>query len=96
MKKILLSDDPGSFSAQLLEAVNVLAIPHAGAQVAPHVTISIGGATCRPSRDLSPDALISAADTHLYEAKGAGKNRAVWTALGESEHVTHASQAGAR
>ncbi len=40
-----------------------------------HVTISAGVATIIPTRDNSPEDLISAADAALYEAKRAGRNR---------------------
>ena len=39
------------------------------------ITISAGVATMVPSRDNSPDDLVSAADALLYEAKRAGRNR---------------------
>lgn len=39
------------------------------------LTISLGGVTCKPSKELSPTWLLNAADTLLYEAKKSGKNQ---------------------
>ena len=58
-------------------AVATLAIPHEYSQAAPHVTVSIGGATA-PLDSNDPSALIEAADQMLYEAKQRGRNRVVW------------------
>jgi two-component system chemotaxis family response regulator WspR len=47
---------------------------HSGSTVAPHVTLSLGVAVSESHGD-GPDALIERADTALYEAKRAGRNR---------------------
>ncbi|MCO6417951.1 diguanylate cyclase [Siccirubricoccus sp. KC 17139] len=52
-------------------------IPHRASRVSEHVTVSIGGALAFPAAGSSPLLLIDAADKALYEAKAAGKNRAV-------------------
>jgi diguanylate cyclase (GGDEF)-like protein len=41
------------------------------------VTVSIGAVTANSSTELSAGVLVSAADARLYEAKRAGRNRAV-------------------
>ena len=56
-------------------AVEHLAIPHANSTVANDVTISLGGATIKPSREGSAQRLLERADEKLYEAKEAGRNR---------------------
>ncbi len=43
--------------------------------MSPHVTISLGVATIHPSDGESTSELFSRADTVLYEAKWAGRNR---------------------
>ena len=59
----------------LCAAVRALKRPHAGSQVAAHVTISIGVAAVVPSADARPEQLLAQADAHLYAAKQAGRNQ---------------------
>jgi diguanylate cyclase (GGDEF)-like protein len=59
-------------------------IPHAVSNVAPWITISLGGATRIP-RDSTPNPeLFSLADTYLYVAKNTGRNRVAWAPPVES------------
>jgi diguanylate cyclase (GGDEF)-like protein len=62
---------------RILEAVEALALPHAGSEVADHVTVSIGVASIQSTSEGAPARLIAAADAALYRAKHAGRNRAV-------------------
>lgn len=52
-----------------------LALPHAASSVGPIVSLSLGVATARPTGDAIRTDLIAFADTRLYEAKKAGRNR---------------------
>ena len=62
---------------QLRENINALRIPHEHSKVAPHVTISLGGATMIPSQETLPYLLVGQADARLYKAKEGGRNRLV-------------------
>ena len=60
---------------KLRAGIESLEIAHSGSQVSPYVTISLGVAATVPTREASPDSLIQAADSALYEAKRQGRNR---------------------
>ncbi|NET87281.1 MAG: diguanylate cyclase [Kamptonema sp. SIO1D9] len=59
------------------DAVKSLAIPHLKSEVSEFVTLSLGVAATIPKLALSPDTLVAAADDALYQAKSAGRSRAV-------------------
>lgn len=60
---------------RMQKAVNQLGISHADSPISPIVTISIGCASCIPSRSALPEELIQDADKNLYKAKLKGRNR---------------------
>lgn len=62
---------------QACTAIETLAIPHAFSTAANHITISIGGSTMIATEQ-SSETLIKAADSFLYKAKKAGRNRVLW------------------
>lgn len=62
---------------RILQEVDALALPHAGSQVASHVTVSIGVAVRLPSAGEPPQVLLDAADKAVYAAKRAGRHRVV-------------------
>lgn len=51
-----------------------LELPHICSLVKKYVTLSFGIATILPSHESSPEALIQAADSQLYQAKDKGRN----------------------
>jgi diguanylate cyclase (GGDEF)-like protein len=56
-------------------AVKALAVPNAGSQTSPLLTVSLGVAVARPARQQGPEGLVEAADQALYRAKQAGRDR---------------------
>lgn len=59
---------------RLQELVNAESIPHAGSEVADHITVSQGLVTVLPDNDLEPAKLVEIADKALYRAKESGRN----------------------
>jgi diguanylate cyclase (GGDEF)-like protein len=72
------TDQTGALEVAQRVRVNLVAarIPHPKA-IEGLVTVSIGMATADPGAELAAEALVWAADTGLYEAKKAGRNRSV-------------------
>lgn len=65
----------------LRRSIASLALPHAFSSAGDVVTVSVGGATVIPARHTQgAEELVKLADTRLYEAKHAGRNRVAWTA----------------
>ena len=58
----------------LLSAIRELNIPHAKSPVADQVTLSLGGTAMIPKQETTPQQLIEAADTFLYQTKENGRN----------------------
>jgi hypothetical protein len=70
-----------------------LLIPHAGSTTRPHVTVSVGAATLRPSAEYSYDLGVQLADRALYEAKERGRDG--WTYKDVSQlHSDHSFRNG--
>ena len=61
----------------LCRAVQALGIAHRASSTAPVVTVSAGVAVLVPDGEHAPEDLLACADRHLYQAKVAGRNRAV-------------------
>ncbi|MBE9140550.1 diguanylate cyclase [Nodosilinea sp. LEGE 07088] len=57
------------------DEIAALALPHPESSVSDYLTVSIGIASVVPTADQSPDDLIAAADSALYQAKRRGRDR---------------------
>ncbi|HEV2678805.1 MAG TPA: diguanylate cyclase [Aliidongia sp.] len=65
----------------LRRSVLAMAQPHAFSTAGTVVSVSIGGATIIPAHHTQgAEELVKLADTRLYEAKNAGRNRVAWAA----------------
>jgi len=67
-----------ALAEQIRAQVEELQIPHAQVSAIPWVTISIGGATVMPTEDKADSEFFCRADSRLYDAKHAGRNRVCW------------------
>lgn len=82
---ILLGEEAAEahqYVKQIRRMVENKRIPH-NPDVAPYVTVSIGGVTIRPKSGDSYDTFLKIADTMLYDAKRFGRNQVVWS----NEHM---------
>lgn len=70
-------DEVQRYGSWICEHVAGLQLPHAASLVAPHVTISAGLCSLAPDTGDTQASLLEAADKALYEAKRAGRNRAI-------------------
>jgi len=67
----------------LHERIQQLQIPHAASKCNQYITISLGVSTIIPTLNQSPDDLVTAADSALYQAKLQGRNCTVSQRVGE-------------
>jgi diguanylate cyclase (GGDEF)-like protein len=59
------------------DRIRELQISHAKSPISPYITLSLGVAVVVPLPEYSPVELIHTADRALYEAKAAGRDRAI-------------------
>lgn len=62
---------------KIRKAIENLAIVHEKSDIAPHISISLGGATAW-EKDANESDLLKSADDMLYQAKGLGRNQVYW------------------
>ena len=74
-----------TLAERVREAVEHLAIPHAGSDTADVVTISLGVVTVYPSAISTPEQTVEFADQALYAAKTTGRNKVMVSAAGIGE-----------
>jgi len=66
-------DSTRNLAERFVKNIADAVLDYNGAKI--RTTISLGMACCIPKKSLSPDNLIFQADTALYNAKNAGRNR---------------------
>ncbi|MDI3323509.1 diguanylate cyclase [Pontibacterium granulatum] len=69
------NEQVAQLAARCCADVRSLAIRHPASAVSDIVTVTIGVATMQPSRMLTPERLIEAAEKALYDAQKAGRNQ---------------------
>lgn len=76
------SNLPGAFAVaeRIRQGIAELAITHIKSRVEglSHVTVSIGGSSCEPNRNIGYMELVREADMALYHAKHGGRNQTKW------------------
>ncbi|MDY6938392.1 MAG: diguanylate cyclase [Cyanobacteriota bacterium] len=61
-------------SMTIRDAIEQLQLPHPRSNVSPYVTMSLGGISFWPTREVRTQAAIARADKQLYQAKERGRN----------------------
>ena len=97
---VILPNTDGSgatiVAENIREEVKRLHIAHAGSQVSPWVTLSLGISTMIPTPGDNPAQLIALADRALYQAKENGRDRSVFQASEEAATPTISNPVVAR
>ncbi len=79
---VILPNTPGEGALRVAEeirlSVRTLGVAHPQSSVSEYVTLSIGVSSTIPDRVSAPEALITAADQALYQAKESGRDRVVF------------------
>lgn len=82
---VILPNTHGEGALQVAEgirsSVRNLAIVHPQSPISEYVTLSVGVSCTVPNQDSSWAALLATADSALYQAKGSGRDRSVFTPL---------------
>ena len=61
--------------------MSALGLEHRGSSAAEVVTVTLGASCAVPALGQTPDTLLAMADSKLYEAKQAGRNRVLGAKL---------------
>lgn len=75
------ADGAWEVATRLLARIDALRIPHDASPTAPHITVSIGVASCIPPATTAAQAIVDAVDNAMYDAKRQGRHQAVMSAV---------------
>lgn len=64
--------------SEVCSSVENLQIEHDSSSISHYLTISVGGASTIPTRDMDHESFLKIVDEHLYQAKAQGRNKVCW------------------
>ncbi len=64
--------------SEICTSIENLQIEHDSSSISHYLTVSVGGASTIPSRDMDHQSFLKIVDEHLYQAKAQGRNKVCW------------------
>lgn len=72
------ADSAQQLLSEICASVENLKIEHDSSSISHYLTISVGGASIIPTRDMDHESFLKIVDEHLYQAKAQGRNKVCW------------------
>jgi len=72
------ADSAHRLLSEICTSIENLTIEHVVSSISHYLTISVGGASTIPSRDMDHESFLNIVDEHLYQAKAQGRNKVCW------------------